>query len=211
MFAGHDTTAGTLTFAVYELSRQPTWQHAIRSEIKELRKSQGLSEDKLLPLEFLEGLKALNAAIKETLRMYPAAPNGAGRVVHEDFVVPYIDTLTGEQKSVELRKNDMIAPFVMGAGRSPENYLRAEIWDPQRWLDDATGNGGALSPYAYAPFGNGARKCLGERLALAQLRIVLASTLEKWDMVYCQNHKFVVASQGTIKAGNGVFIKLVKV
>ncbi|KAJ3325052.1 Cytochrome P450 4B1 [Gonapodya sp. JEL0774] len=168
--------------------------------------------------------------------MYPAAPSGAGRVVHEDFVVSYTDTLTGEQKSVEFRKNDMISPFVMGAGRSPENYLRAEVWDPQRWcvesflmsshadevvlnvttlfrdrIDDATGNGGALSPYAYAPFGNGARKCLGERLALAQLRIVLASTLDKYDLLFCKDQKFVVASQGTIKAGNGVFVKLAKV
>ncbi|KXS14140.1 cytochrome P450 [Gonapodya prolifera JEL478] len=211
VFAGHDTTGGTLTFATYELSRSPSWQKTVRQEIQDLRKSLSLPETALLPLEPLDGCKNLNAVIKETLRMYPAAPNGAGRVVKEDFVVPYVDTLTGEHKSVEFRKNDMVSPFVMGAGRSSENFLRPETWDPQRWIDDATGNGGAINPFANSPFGNGARKCLGERLALAQLRVVLASILEKWDIGFCDNYKFIVASQGTIKAGNGVNIKLLPI
>ncbi|KXS14147.1 hypothetical protein M427DRAFT_355126 [Gonapodya prolifera JEL478] len=60
--------------------------------------------------------------------MYPAAPNGAGRIAKDNFVVLYVDTVTGEHKSVEFRKNNMIYPFVMGAGRSPENFLRSETW-----------------------------------------------------------------------------------
>jgi cytochrome P450 len=63
-------------------------------------------------------------------------------------------------------------PFVYGAQHHPDNWKGPdpEIWDPQRWVDDV--NGGCKHLYAYAPFGNGARRCVGERLALGETRWV---------------------------------------
>ena len=73
-FAGHDTTAGTATIALHFLAHNPKWQAAIRQEVIE-----ACGKTESISLEQLENLPALNATIKETLRLYPAAPSGGGR------------------------------------------------------------------------------------------------------------------------------------
>jgi cytochrome P450 len=70
-FAGHDTTAGTITIALHFLGQSPKWQHLIRKEVID-----ACGAIQPISLEQLENLPALNACVKETLRLYPAAPNG---------------------------------------------------------------------------------------------------------------------------------------
>lgn len=67
LFGGHDTTASLLSFMCGALATRPEWQQAIRDEIKEA------FGDEETSLEKLEGLKSLNACVKETLRLWPAA------------------------------------------------------------------------------------------------------------------------------------------
>lgn len=93
LFAGHDTTSGTCTIALHFLAHEPVWQARIRKELAELPEGP-------FSLEPLEGLPVLNAVIKETLRVYPAAPNGGGRYMLKDFTASYVDPVDKREKKV---------------------------------------------------------------------------------------------------------------
>lgn len=60
------------------------------------------------------------------------------------------------------------------------------------------------------PFGNGPRKCVGEKLALGEMRLILASILSKYEVV-AGKYEFVVKQDATIAAKYGVHVRLVPV
>ncbi|KAJ3334512.1 Cytochrome P450 4B1 [Gonapodya sp. JEL0774] len=206
LFAGHDTTSALLSFLTYHISLNTEWQKLVRSEVQ-----QAFSPSDSLTLEKLEALPRLTSVIKETLRMYPSAPFGAGRQVARDTRCAYTDK-DGRQKFVQFKKGDTILPAVYLAQMTQEFWNKpVDEWDPSRWMDDP--NGGASSPYAYAPFGNGARRCLGERLALGEARLTLAEILRRYEILPAKDpngeFKFAHYFTGTIKAANGVGVRLV--
>ncbi|KAI9012335.1 cytochrome P450 [Hyaloraphidium curvatum] len=204
LFAGHDTTAGTTAMAIHFLAENPEWQKRIRDEVA----GKGGGPDVFLLPETLEQLPVLNAVIKETLRLMPAAPHGAGRTMAEDMDFRYKDD-SGRENRIVLRKGDVVVDFIYGRQRHPDYWPRdADAFDPTRFLEDASG--GAKHLYAYGPFGNGARRCLGERLALAEMRMVLSALCSKYDVVR-GNYVFEPLQTGAISAKNGVWVKLVEV
>ncbi|KAI9003792.1 cytochrome P450 [Hyaloraphidium curvatum] len=201
LFAGHDTTAGTLALAIHFLGQNPAWQQSIREEVLA-----ACGPSAPISLEQLENLPALAAVVKETLRMFPIAPSGGGRYMTEDLEYTYTDGVDGREKRVSFQRGDIVLPFVFGAQRHPDFWKQdPRVWNPQRWIDDA--NGGARNLYAYAPFGNGARRCVGERLALGETKLILASMLRRGRIVP-GDYVFEPKSDATISAKYGVVIRL---
>ncbi|KXS13566.1 cytochrome P450 [Gonapodya prolifera JEL478] len=205
LFAGHDTTSALLSFLTHHISNNLEWQNLVRQEV-----TKAFPGNEPLALEKLESLPHLTAVVKETLRMYPSAPFGAGRQMNRDLRLSYADK-DGKQKFVQFRKGDVVMSAMFVSQMTPEFWNKpVDDWDPSRWLDDP--NGGASSPYAYAPFGNGARRCLGERLALGEARITLAELVRRFEVVPAKDpegkFKFAHYFTGTIKAANGVGVRL---
>jgi cytochrome P450 len=64
MLAGHETTASTLTWAFYELSKHPEYQKKIREEIKSARAQASQRGDDELSIADLDSMKYLLAAMK---------------------------------------------------------------------------------------------------------------------------------------------------
>ncbi|KXS10396.1 cytochrome P450 [Gonapodya prolifera JEL478] len=208
LFAGHDTTAATMSFLTYYLSLNPEWRKLIRDEV-----NAAVKPSDALTLETVESFKYIGAAIKETLRHHPAAPVGTGRQMNRDLTVTYADK-NGASRVANFKKGDIVFTDIYTTQMTQEFWNKpVDVWDPSRWLDDPLG--GASSPFAFAPFGNGARKCLGERLALALTRLTLCEILRKYDIQRADDptgkFKFVQNFTGTIKAENGVGVKLVPV
>ncbi|KAI9003396.1 cytochrome P450 [Hyaloraphidium curvatum] len=176
LFAGHDTTAALLGFMTYELSQRPDLQAQIRAEVNEV------CPGELSNLEVLEKCKVLNACIKETLRRYPSAPIGAGRYVFEDFDFKYTG-IDGQERLIKFRKGDQVSTYLWGIQNNPAYWVRNPMqWLPERFYEDSTSGDTKAGLFAYAPFGNGARRCLGERLALAEARLCIASIVRKYDI-----------------------------
>ncbi|KAI9028802.1 cytochrome P450 [Hyaloraphidium curvatum] len=205
LFAGHDTTAALLSFMTYELSKRPELQAAIRAEVEEVN-----GPGELENLEVLEKCKVLNACIKESLRMRPSAPYGAARYVTDGFELRYQD-LEGKPAKVIVGSHQMVFPAL----HAMQNYQ--PYWDkdvnkflPERYYDDPNG-GSKAGLFSNAPFGNGARRCVGERLALGEGRLAIASVLRKYDIVAVpegpDTWQFQEVFAGTIKP-NKVMIKL---
>jgi cytochrome P450 len=188
----------------YELAKRPDLQKAIRTEVDDINGPGDLTN-----LEVLEKCKVLNACIKESLRMRPSAPYGAGRGAIQDFETVYVDT-EGKTKKVLIKNGNMILPGLHAMQNYPAYWNKdPSVFDPSRYYEDPNG-GSVAGLFSNAPFGNGARRCVGERLALGEGRVAIASLLRKFDLVQVQEGpKWTMEEMfaGTIKP-NSVLVKL---
>ncbi|KAI9015913.1 cytochrome P450 [Hyaloraphidium curvatum] len=205
LFGGHDTTASMLSFLAGELATHQKWQDEIRKEVLE-----EFGPDGEMSLDKLATLKVLNAAIKETLRLYPAAVNGAQRVIPEDMDFQWKDSATGQIKTIKFKKNDFMLPSLFGTQRHPANWTGSDpsSFDPSRFLESPTG--GAKAFHSFSPFGHGQRKCMGEKLAFAEGRLVTAELLRRWRLVPAPGWELGF-NQASMLVPNGIKVKLVPV
>jgi cytochrome P450 len=155
--AGHETTANTLSWALYLVSQSPRWRDRVAEEAT--REFAG-------PLETLaDRLVLTRAVIDETLRLYP--PIAA---ISRTALGP--DELAG----VAVKRGTMVvvSPYVLHRHRTL--WKDPDIFDPERFL-----NGGRekIDRYAYLPFGAGPRICIGATFALQEATITLASILRE--------------------------------
>ncbi|KAK7020970.1 cytochrome P450 [Favolaschia claudopus] len=152
LLAGQDTTANTLAFGMLELAQRPELQARLREEIYTTLSTAGSSDQ-------YDNMPLLNAFIKETLRMYPAAALSE-RVALEDSVIPLATPIT-------TRSGKMIDAIPVGKGQVvmlgvAAYQRRSEEFDPERWLDGRVRQGEAIGPYAnLLSFFAGPHTCLG--------------------------------------------------
>jgi len=168
---GHETTAGSLTFTLWELSRHPDIQARLRTEI--ISSGRNLSYDDLQQLQFLD------AVIKEGLRLYPAAPL-TQRVVVQDDVLPVSKTVNG-MGTVRVKKGQIfIVPFTP-MNTNPNVWGPSSIiFDPSRWLDKDRMPSPSELPHGWSglsTFCDGPRNCLGWRLAVLEMKVILATLI----------------------------------
>jgi cytochrome P450 len=133
MFAGQDTTANTLAFALWELATHAAAQDKLRAEVDSLFDS--LQKGQLYPdYKDIMGLKYLDTVSKETLRMY--SPGMVVRTVVKDV------TLTNKGgQTYTIPKNASVYVFPPVMQRQGRLYPdRPNEWVPERFLDD---NGGS--------------------------------------------------------------------
>jgi cytochrome P450 len=148
LLAGHETTALSLAWAVEEIVRRPAVLAAILDEVR------ASSGDPAAPLPYLD------ATIKEVLRLHPVTPLLARRLA-----APV--TLRGH----EVPAGTYLVPNVYMAQRHPDYWEAPDTFEPRRFLDKKP------DPYAWLPFGGGARRCIGMAFALQEMRVVLATML----------------------------------
>lgn len=103
----------------------------------------------------------LDAAILESLRLTPVLPIVA-RTLTEDT------ELGGRLLPAGAR----VAPNAYLTHREPSLWDRAGAFRPARFMDRRP------DPYAFFPFGGGARRCIGMRFSLLELRVVLSRVLD---------------------------------
>ncbi|KIJ40565.1 hypothetical protein M422DRAFT_173549, partial [Sphaerobolus stellatus SS14] len=137
--AGHDTTALTSTWAIYQLSRHPEFQQRIRDEIKATRAAARDRGDTELTVADLDSMKCLLAAMKETLRFHPISILLIREAARDDIIPLSIPqkTKTGEIiTSVPISKGQQIELSLMAYNRLPEVWgPDADQWRPERFLE----------------------------------------------------------------------------
>ncbi|KAJ6487726.1 cytochrome P450 [Mycena sanguinolenta] len=162
---GHETTAASLAFILWELSRQPEIQNKLRAEIMSGR---DLSYDDIQKLEFLD------AVIKEGLRLHPASPQ-TERVALQDDVIPLSTSLPGIGPTLRVKKGQVIhIPFTPMHTNVDVWGPSAAVFDPMRWLQ---ARDPASLPHGWSgllTFCDGPRNCIGWRLAVLEMKIILA-------------------------------------
>ncbi len=138
LLAGHETTALTLTYALYLLARHPAAVARLHDELDQRLGGRTPGVDDLAELPFLE------AVVKESLRLYPPAYL-LGREIVSSFELGGYTLPAGDQV--------MMSPYVMQ--RDARYFPEPIRFKPERWLEPSAKS---LPRFAYFPFGAG-RAC----------------------------------------------------
>lgn len=116
--------------------------------------------------------KSFHTGIKEGLRVYPPVPIGSPRVV-----LPGGQTILGKWIPPETR----VSVHHWSTYHSEQNFKDADKFIPERWLrTDSRYAGDALD--AHQPFGFGPRNCLGQNMAMHEMRLILATLLFQYHL-----------------------------
>ncbi|MCZ4257318.1 cytochrome P450 [Sulfitobacter sp. G21635-S1] len=157
--AGHETTALTLSWAMYLLGFDPQVQERARQEVQAVLQGRACTGDDV------ENLPYIRMIIDETLRLYPAA-GIISRTAQKS------DTLCGR----EIRPGDTVMIPIYALGRNELLWEDPDRFDPERFADRK-----AIDRYAYLPFGDGPRICIGASFALQEAVIILATLLSRFE------------------------------
>ncbi|WEW60249.1 hypothetical protein PRK78_005734 [Emydomyces testavorans] len=180
--AGHETTGITMTYLMYEMSRCPDIMASLRGELCRLshpiRLSQCSSSTLPSPQE-IDKLPLLDAIIRETLRLYPAAPSPQPRISHSKSVVV---------EGYKVPNGVTVSSSAYTLHRNPDVFSDPERWIPSRWLQTETTQLKEMHRWFWA-FGSGGRMCLGSNLAIQELKLVAAA-------VYSNFTTFIIDDEG---------------
>ncbi|KAK0493332.1 cytochrome P450 [Armillaria luteobubalina] len=182
IIAGHDTTANTMAWLLYELSRHPDVQAKVREEIA-IAKSRAPGA---LTSSDYDAMVWLNAVIKEVLRYYPLA-YGLFREAAQDDVLPLAEpiiTSDGQSCSeIPISKGQIIFASVYTYNHLPSVWGDdAAEWNPRRFLEDRGIKQENLGVYANVmTFSAGIRGCLGWRFAIMELQSVVSELLSNFE------------------------------
>ena len=169
LFAGHETTATTLSVALWSLAGDS----AARSRLE--RELEAVCGDREPTTGDLDDLAYLEAVVREALRLYPPA-TGVYREPRSDVVlggyrVPAGTTLQLSIYGIQRDGRWWDDP----AAFRPERWLAAERDDPENVAGWSLEDDPDRPEYAYFPFSGGPRHCLGMRFAMLELQLALAT------------------------------------
>jgi len=179
LFAGHETTAIAMTWALY-------WSH-YHLNVKEKL----LAQLQQLPAD-ADGMTIykqpyLGAVCNETLRINPVAMLTFPRVTNENV------ELLGQQ----IPKGKVVMGCIYLLHQREDLYPSPREFNPERFLERQ------YSPYEFLAFGGGVRRCLGEALAVYEMRLVLAKILREYDLELVSNKKVKPIRRGVVLSPQG--------
>jgi cytochrome P450 len=154
--AGQDTTVNTLVWFFYLIGKHEAVQQKIIEEIKQYK------DDTFNP-ENIAKLKYTNAALQETLRLYPQA-TGLSRDAASDVVIG----------GKTIKQGSTIVMSIYATHHDKNNWEYPDAFYPEHFLNRAEDG---RHKYAFIPFGGGIHNCIGRHLAELEMLIVIATLL----------------------------------
>jgi cytochrome P450 len=161
--AGFDSTSSSFAWMLWCAGLHPEVWEAVRAEAD--RVLTGTPDNTMLT-----SLEYTNRVMRETLRLHPAG-----------VISPRETTRDIEVGGHTIRKGTLIlwSPYL--TGRDPDAWTDPLRFDPDRWLTE-TDEQKQLADHAWAPFGGGARNCIGFALAQMELTIMLARCAQRFEI-----------------------------
>ncbi|PCH42843.1 cytochrome P450 monooxygenase pc-2 [Wolfiporia cocos MD-104 SS10] len=173
LIAGRDTTAASLTFAVYFLCIYPAVFKRLRAEVLEKVGPRGRPT-----YTDIKEMKYLRAVINETLRLYPAVPFNV-RFSVADGLLPNPDP---NGKPFYIPAKTSVLYSVLAMHRRKEYWgPDAEEFDPDRFLDERVNKYLTPNPFIFLPFNAGPRICLGQQFAYNEMSFFLIKLLQRFS------------------------------
>jgi cytochrome P450 len=164
LWAGTETTALTLAWAMYEMSKNSEAAARIRAE------GEAVYGDRAPTAADYSALSYTRAVIQETMRLYPPIW-GLMRTASKP------DEIDGK----EIKAGDRIMMFAYGVHHDPKYWEDPEAFKPERFMGDAVKK---RVPYTYIPFGGGKRSCIGGAMSQVENTLALSILLRKFRPEY---------------------------
>jgi cytochrome P450 len=183
LVAGHETTSGALSFALYYLSRNPTVLAQAHVETDAIL---GADPDAEPTFEQVPRFRHIRRVLDESLRLWPTAPAFTRS--------PNADTVIGDR--YRMRTQDWATVLLPLIHRDPSVWGEdAEEFRPDRFLPE---NSRGRAPHSYKPFGTGERACIGRQFALHEAVLVLARLLHRYDLTGNPDYELVISERLTL-------------
>ncbi|XP_063239512.1 probable cytochrome P450 6a14 [Bacillus rossius redtenbacheri] len=167
--AGFETSSTALSCCLYELASNPDVQERLAREVASVLGRHGGS----ITYDALQEMKYMDQVVDETLRRYPP-----GGTLLRRCTRPY--TLPGT--SLHLDKGSLVIIPVHGLHHDPEYFPDPLRFDPERFSEE---NAKRVPQFAYLPFGEGPRICIGLRFGRMQVKACLAALLSRYQFFTC--------------------------
>lgn len=186
--AGHETTALTLSWALYLCAFDQQVQDKLCTE------AQSVLQGRVATAEDCDALPYTEQVIKETLRMYPPAAF-VSRTAQAD------DVLCGR----EIRHKDTVMLPIYALHRHHDLWKNPDQFDPERFAD-------RYKPerYSYLPFGDGPRICIGAQFAMIEAKIILATLISKFKFERIEGKDPKPVMVLTLRPEGGVPLKVTR-
>ncbi|KAF2192569.1 cytochrome protein [Zopfia rhizophila CBS 207.26] len=192
LFAGHDTTASTICYCYHMLSQNPDKLQKIRQEIDEVFGPETSAAEQLKQKPHLiNNCEFTLAVVRETLRLW--APASTVRLGQKDYFVK--DPITGNMLPTE---DVLVWPVAISIHRDARFWGEdVHKFRPERFLME---NADKLTPHAYRPFEKGPRNCIGQELALLEMKVILVLTVREFDVKAAYNELDALSKDGSMWA-----------
>jgi cytochrome P450 len=189
MFAGHDTSTSTVTFALHELARHPDALERLSEEQDRVLAGAAPTIDQLE-----NEMPYLDIVVDEVLRLYPPAWIGPRRAVRNfdfgGFTVP---------------RGAYVNYVSWASHRIPEVFPEPEAFVPERFTRERKA---ALPRGAYVPFGGGKRVCIGKRFGQIEVKLVTTMLLQRLRAEVLPGRTMTVRQMPTLSPRGGLKMRL---
>ncbi len=159
--AGHETIANAMTWTWYLLSQNEEAEREFHAEIETAISSSGMPGFADLP-----NLAFTRKILTESMRLYPPVWALGRKAVEDTFI--------GNRS---IQKGSIVLMSQWVTQRDKKYFTEPDKFLPWRWTEEMKQS---LPPFAYFPFGGGARKCIGENFAWMEGILLLATIGRKW-------------------------------
>jgi cytochrome P450 len=155
VFAGHETTANTLSWLLSLLATHPPALQQLQSSLIETQVQDVVANERL------------KATISEAMRLYPAAWMTERVAIEDDSFGPW-----------SFPAGTIIIPFFFGLHRDEQLWENASLFYPDRFMP----GGKDARSKNYFPFGAGPRLCVGNHFAMTEMCFFLHIFLTSFDI-----------------------------
>jgi cytochrome P450 len=193
-FAGHETTATAISYALALLAVHPNIQDWVAEELVEVfGNAETMEYAKIHPR-----LKRTLAVMYETVRIFGVPPPWRSVAVEHPAIMISNPTDTPSTKTLVVPANTQVSLNVFACHTAPQNFTDGLSWNPKRWIRASPPSSNLADEQflsnnkAFFGWGSGPRVCPGQKFAHVEFTAVLATLLTR--------HKVVPALKGE---GNG--------
>jgi cytochrome P450 len=184
--AGHETTALTLSWALYLCAFDPAVQEKLHAEVSEVLGGRIAGPEDIGKLPYTEQV------IREALRLYPPA-SFISRTAQG------ADELCGR----EIRRKDTVMLPIYALHRNEALWPEPDAFRPERFA-----KGAKHDRFAWLPFGDGPRVCIGAHFAMVEAQIILASLISRYHFAPIKGKDPVPEMVITLRPRGGVWLRL---
>ncbi|KAK9110681.1 hypothetical protein Sjap_018741 [Stephania japonica] len=205
LFAGRDSTAATLAWFFWLMTKNPKAEAKILEELKLLYnaklRNNKVEHNYVFSYDTLKGLVYLHAAICEALRMYPPLPVNH-RGVDKYDILP---------DGTRVKPGMMILISLYAMGRIEGVWGKDCLeYKPERWIDGENGKLSTIQLSKLFSFNIGPRNCIGREMAFTQLKVIIAAVIFNFHVEAVEGQVVLPKPSVALHMQNGFKVRIKK-
>jgi cytochrome P450 len=188
LLAGHETVANALTWTWYLLAQHPDAEARLHRELDRVLGGRAPVFADLAELEWTR------MVLEEAMRLYPPAHTISRQAVDEDRI-----------GGVRVPAGALVSISIYMTHRNPGLYREPQRFDPERFAPEAVAR---RHRFAYLPFGGGTRICIGNGLAMAEAKAIMATMAQRYRVRLAPGQAVEPIGRITLRPKNGIWATL---